>query len=308
METDTTSIVTCRACGSWNVGFLCSIPNDHSKTALLHNYHCRDCGTVFVGNSITPDELGEAYGGLDYDRYYAEIAVENEAKMATAVRHLDGLVAKDAAIIDVGTGNGMFVRVLDENGYTDVSAHEIEGSDLTAIKDTARRIFQDFDYSSIPAERFDVVTLLDVVEHVPDPQVLFDACSRILRPGGLVYFHTPVVTRTDRVMHKLLGMPGAKKIGTKWQRGRTSIFHLQNYTPAALSLLLERSGFADPKIEVLNELSWPVRAYIDIYMVEKQGLPRGLAPIAATLAYPFLATKLFNANKAIVSARKAQTY
>jgi hypothetical protein len=129
-------------------------------------------------------------------------------------------------------------------------------------------------------------------------------CHRILKPGGVIYFHTPVVTRTDRLMHVLQKLPVVRKIGTMWQTGRTSIFHLQNYTPQSLLLLLQNAGFGDIQIEVRNELSWPLAFYIRIYLLKKMRLPGSLAPLLAPLLRPLLATDIFNANKAIVHAIK----
>ena len=189
-------------------------------------------------------------------------------------------------------------------GFSDVSAHEIEGCDLSRITDKASRIYQDFDYRSIPSDTFDAVTLLDVVEHVMDPQYLMTMCARILKDDGVIYFHTPVVTRTDRFMHFLQKVPVLKKVGTAWQRGRTNIFHLENYTPKALRQLLEKAGFGDITIETKNELSWPVSRYVGVYVLDKHGLPRFLAPVLTPILYPLLATNLLNANKAIVRARK----
>jgi len=107
------------------------------------------------------------------------------------------------------------------------------------------------------------------------------------------------------MMHFLQKLPVLKKVGTIWQRGRTSIFHLENYTPESLTLLLEDAGFCDIAIEVKNELSWPVTKYIRTYFLEKHGLPGFVAPVFFPIFYPFLATDAFNANKAIVSAKKS---
>jgi SAM-dependent methyltransferase len=304
MENTGQKAIPCRVCLSQNTEYLCTTHNEHSKTSNLDHYRCRDCGTVYVGNDIDTAELGAAYGSLDSTRYYAEIEAENRKKMATAIADMDELVSKNDSIIDLGTGNGMFVEMLHEHGFENISAHEIKGSDLSAIEGLARHIYQDFDYSGIPPNAFDAVTLLDVVEHVPDPGYLFRACARILKPGGVIYFHTPAVTKTDRFMHFVQKVPGIRKAGEIWQRGRTSVFHLQNYTPGSLTQLLEKAGFAGIEIKVRNELSWPVSSYVKIYLLEKQGLPGSLAPFIAPFAYPFLSTDLFNSNKAIVTARK----
>jgi len=257
-----------------------------------------------VSNRFTSDELSQAYSGLDSSGYYADIEKENHAKMALAIANLREVVKPNESIIDIGTGNGMFVSMLHNDGFRSLSAHEIDGADLSAIAKIAC-VYQDHDYSSIPSNSFDAATLLDVVEHVPVPAHLIGACSRILKKKGVIYFHTPVVTRTDRFMHAIQRVPGVGKAGTLWQRGRTSVFHLQNYTPKAIRLLLGQSGFTDITIHIENELSWPVRKYVEIYLLEKLGLPSGLGPLIAPLAYPFLATDFFNSNKAIVTARKA---
>ena len=294
----------CRVCGSNAVVFLCETQNEHSSTTVIRNYRCSECGSVFVANDITIDELGQAYSTLDSTFYYADIETENREKMVTAIKHLSKIISKDDSVIDIGTGNGMFVAMLIESGFTKVSAHEIDGVDLSKIKNVTTRLYQDHDYSSIPSSEFDAATLLDVVEHVPSPAFLIGTCSRILKKDGVIYFHTPIVTRTDRVMHFAQKIPGLQKMGIMWQRGRTSIFHLQNYTVGALNKLLTDAGFGSIEIEVRNELSWPVRKYVEIYMLDKLSLPRSLSIFITPFAYPFLSTDLFNANKAIVKARK----
>jgi hypothetical protein len=142
------------------------------------------------------------------------------------------------------------------------------------------------------------------MEHVPDPHKVAKAVFRILKPGGIMYFHTPCVTFTDRLMHALQRVPGIGKVGRVWQRGRTSLFHLQNYTRSSLEKILEQSGYAENSITRINELSWPVRRYIRVYLCEKQGLPTFFSYLATPLMYPLLATSFLNANKAIVFAKK----
>lgn len=271
---------------------------------MLRHYRCTECGLVFVGNRVDAEELGIAYSTLNTKKYYEEIENENKKKMITAITHFLKLTPKSSSIIDIGTGNGLFVELLHKAGFTNVSAHEIPGSDMSRIKNIARNIYQDFDYNSILSGGFEIVTLFDVVEHVIDPQHLIKTCYRILKRNGTVYLHTPVVTELDRMMHFVQKLPILKKIGSIWQRGRTSIFHLENYTPKSLTLLLDKAGFGDIKIKVKNELSWPVKKYIRTYLLEKQGLPGSIAPFLYPILYPILANSFLNANKAIVSARK----
>jgi 2-polyprenyl-3-methyl-5-hydroxy-6-metoxy-1,4-benzoquinol methylase len=252
------------------------------------------------------DELAAAYSSLALKGYYEDIESEARKKMALAITHLRELIPHSARIIDIGTGNGLFVELLNMAGFTNLSAHEIPGSDISRIKDIACHIYQDFNYRSVPFSYFDSITLLDALEHVINPKFLVKMCHKILKVGGVLYLHTPVVTKIDRMMHFIQKLPFLKKIGSIWQRGRTSIFHLEIYTPKALRILLEEAGFGDIKIQLKNELSWPVTKYIRVYLLEKQGLPGFIAPIFYPVLYPFLATDLLNPNKAIVSARKVK--
>jgi 2-polyprenyl-3-methyl-5-hydroxy-6-metoxy-1,4-benzoquinol methylase len=294
----------CRVCSSGNTTFICNTPNGHSATELISTFRCNNCGLVFVGNEFFDEELSIAYGSLDSGEYYDEIAKENREKMASAIVNLRKVADPESKIIDIGTGNGEFLRVLHEAGFAHVSGHEIPGEDLTGVIDLADSVFQDQDYSSIPSSSFDVVTLLDVVEHVRDPQYLIGQCFRILKPGGHIYFHTPVVTRTDRLMHRLARMPVTSKIARTWLRGRTSIFHLQNYSDRSLRLLLEKAGFVLKEVEIKNELSWPVGRYVRIYLVDRFDLPRVAGKLLTPFAYALIATNFFNANKSIVLAKK----
>ena len=149
--------------------------------------------------------------------------------------------------------------------------------------------------------------MLDVLEHVPVPQYLIVSMSRILRENGIIYFHTPVVTKVDIFMYYLLKFPLLKKAGLICQRGRTSIFHLENYTKKSIYILLEKAGFKQINIIFKNELSFPVKRYIEIYLFEKNILSKKLkflSPIITFMIFPFLASKFFNSNKAIVIAQK----
>ena len=246
-----------------------------------------------------------AYQSVNWTAYYEETQSEVLHKMASSMADLEKFgILRDAAILDIGTGNGAFPALLHEAGFVNVACHEIPGAEVPMSKKYDIPVFHDFDYSSVPMDQFNVVTLLDVVEHVVSPHSLFIECNRILKKSGLVYFHTPIVTKMDRVMHRFHSLPFLSKIGILWQKGRTSIYHLQNYTPKSLEYALRRNGFEIITIEVRNELSWPVTRYVRVYFCDKLGLPSWMASIFMPLFWPLLATNFFNANKAIVTARK----
>jgi 2-polyprenyl-3-methyl-5-hydroxy-6-metoxy-1,4-benzoquinol methylase len=297
----------CKICGGPGK-FICTTPNEHGAVKEIQNYRCLKCGLVFVANVLTDDQLNDAYSTLDSASYYSEIKKENAAKIESACLSLKGLTkgSPSMRILDIGCGNGQFLQELRDQGYESLAGHEIPGADLRHLELMDIKVYRDMDWSSVPSNAFDVITMLDVAEHVRRPVELFHQCFRMLRIGGYLYFHSPVVTKFDRMMHCVAGLPVIGKLGRIWQRGRTSIFHLQNYTDNSFLLALSRVGFAEIQIRKRNELSWPVRRYVRVYFCEKQHLPLGLAPILAPLFYPLLATDFFNSNKGIVTARKLE--
>lgn len=103
---------SCRVCHSHNIVYLYHTYNEHSKTTTLMHYRCKKCGSVFIGNDIDSEELSIAYSTLDSKKYYEEIESENRKKMTDAIENLKELISKNDSIIDIGTGNGLFVELL----------------------------------------------------------------------------------------------------------------------------------------------------------------------------------------------------
>ncbi len=102
-----------------------------------------------------------------------------------------------ARVVDVGCGGGILTETLAKAGANVVG---IDQSDLTleVARQHARQGGLDIDYRlqtveelvALEAGSYDVVTCLELLEHVPDPAAVIDACARLLKPGGHVVFST----------------------------------------------------------------------------------------------------------------------
>lgn len=100
-------------------------------------------------------------------------------------------------IIDVGCGGGLLSEGMAERGA------QVTGIDMGEAPLTVARLHQhesgvQVDYQRITAEsmaaehpgEFDTVTCLEMLEHVPDPASVIQACADLVKPGGDVFFST----------------------------------------------------------------------------------------------------------------------
>jgi 2-polyprenyl-6-hydroxyphenyl methylase/3-demethylubiquinone-9 3-methyltransferase len=100
-------------------------------------------------------------------------------------------------VLDVGCGGGILAESLAHRG-ADVTGIDMGEAPLSVARLHALETGVQLDYRHITAEDlaqespavFDIVTCLEMLEHVPDPSSVVAACSQLVKPGGDVYFST----------------------------------------------------------------------------------------------------------------------
>jgi 2-polyprenyl-6-hydroxyphenyl methylase/3-demethylubiquinone-9 3-methyltransferase len=101
------------------------------------------------------------------------------------------------ALLDVGCGGGILTEAMAQRGAQvtgiDMGEAPLSVAQLHALESGVqvnyRRITAEALAAEIPAQ-FDVVTCLEMLEHVPDPGSVVAACAQLVKPGGDVYFST----------------------------------------------------------------------------------------------------------------------
>ena len=100
-------------------------------------------------------------------------------------------------ILDIGCGGGILAEALANHG-ANVTAIDLAEASLSVAKIHLLESKLDIDYRFTSAEelagefpqRFDIVTCLEMLEHVPDPASIVNACFKLVKPGGFVFFST----------------------------------------------------------------------------------------------------------------------
>lgn len=125
-------------------------------------------------------------------------------------------------IVDVGCGGGILSEGLAARG-AQVTGIDMAGNALAIAKLHLLETNLTVDYQQATAEEFaarhpgafDVVTCMELLEHVPDPASTVAACARLVRPGGHVFFST--LNRTPRAW--LFAVVGAEYVLRLLPRG-----------------------------------------------------------------------------------------
>ena len=100
-------------------------------------------------------------------------------------------------VVDVGCGGGILAEALAHRG-AEVTGIDMGEAPLAVARLHALETGAQVDYRCITAEdlaeqaagSYDIVTCLEMLEHVPDPSSVVSACAKLVKPGGDVYFST----------------------------------------------------------------------------------------------------------------------
>jgi len=166
-------------------------------------------------------------------------------------------------VLDVGTGRGELVRVALEKGATEAvgvdyspAAIELANRTLTAAGNPAGASVVLADARRIPVEdgRFDLVTMLDVVEHLIPEELerSLEEARRALRPGGRVFIHTAPSALIYEVTYRAQRLLRPDR--WRWPADPRNEFerrlHVNEQRPGALRRALRRAGFRNVKVRL----------------------------------------------------------
>ncbi|WP_054179256.1 bifunctional 2-polyprenyl-6-hydroxyphenol methylase/3-demethylubiquinol 3-O-methyltransferase UbiG [Trabulsiella odontotermitis] len=119
----------------------------------------------------------------------------NPLRLGYIAERAGGLFGKK--VLDVGCGGGILTESMAREGATATGLdmgfeplqvarlHALEtGIDVEYVQETVE------EHAAKHAQQYDVVTCMEMLEHVPDPQSVVRACAQLVKPGGHVFFST----------------------------------------------------------------------------------------------------------------------
>jgi 2-polyprenyl-6-hydroxyphenyl methylase / 3-demethylubiquinone-9 3-methyltransferase len=137
---------------------------------------------------------------------------------------IDGLTPLNGLrVLDVGCGGGILADSMARKGAAvlgiDLASKALKVAQLHALEAQTQGIeYREISAETLAAEqpgRFDVVTCMEMLEHVPDPSSVVKACAALVKPGGYVFFST--INRNAKAF--LLAIVGAEYVLNMLPRG-----------------------------------------------------------------------------------------
>jgi SAM-dependent methyltransferase len=179
-----------------------------------------------------------------------------------SIRHLPAPTGPDAALLDVGCGNGLFVAIARSLGFRaiglDPDAKAVEAGRRNGL-DIREGLLPD---ESLRERGLEHVTMSHVLEHLHSPREAVAQCHDMLKPGGRIWISQPN-----------LAAIGLQTFGENW-RGLEAPRHLSLYDFDSLSRLLAAAGFEDISLLPAEEAAL-------FYFRQSDAMRRGLDPYAA---------------------------
>jgi len=217
---------SCPACGSrtawWDVG----------HNTLLGR--CPSCGHIVRDLRYSSGPVrGHAWGGS---------AAFDKVRIALTMQRMRPLLPSGARarILELGFGRGLMLRRFLDAGH---EVHGIEAGMLDVdvdplVRERATLHFGRAEQIDLPRNHFDLVYGVHVIEHLSDPQRVFDKLAMALVPGGRFYFVTPNAESM-----------GLEIFGDAWWNLEDPT-HLNFFSGRSLTKMLETAGFHDVRVEI----------------------------------------------------------
>lgn len=202
--------------------------------AARHMRRCGGCGLLAPVQPPVSRDLVDWYEKEYWKHYRQEqMGMGRDNIYRHVLAWLSRLLPGRVTVLDIGCGGGRFLSLCQAKGWKAIGVEPSRDAAVHARRRGLEVHSQAWPVLAIADESVDVVTFINVLDHLPDPFEALDEAFRVLKPNGLLYIRVPNAP-LHAWMKRALAPAGLDKV---------AVLHLYGFGRRSLSLLLPRFGF-----------------------------------------------------------------
>lgn len=228
----------------------CPVCQSKNNNHIFHKsassyYQCNECSMVFLNPILNEKSIIEYYKNLNTDQggivsnesaFYTEIYTKG---LNSIQMHNNG----GKEILDIGCSTGFFLDICKKNGFS-TTGIELGIDEANVAKKKGHNILTNTIQEIDDNKKYDVITMWDVFEHIPNGAEYFNLLKNFLKPDGVLFMQ----------------IPNSDSIAAKCLREKCRMFdgleHTNLYNPKSIELLASNCDFNIVNIEsVISEIS-----------------------------------------------------
>jgi len=190
---------------------------------------CNNCSLAYVNPRLKAEKIISGYTQGSDDAFVSQIKGRESTSLA-GIKYIEKF-SRPGKILDIGTAGGTFLAIAKKRGW---QVYGVEPNKW--LCDFAQKHYGIYiqpgtiDNLNYPDGHFDVISLWDVLEHVPNPTEVLQKCHRLLKPGGYLY----------------LNYPDYNSYASRVMKGRWIFLlsvHIYYFTRSTIAKMLEKTGY-----------------------------------------------------------------
>lgn len=233
-------VVPCPICGDGGQTPHLTLPDlAYGTKGRFHYVHCAHCGHLYQSPRPGSGVIGDYYPP-SYEPFRKAIEEQTTFPPLRWLKHIQlrtrclqiARLRSGGRLLDVGCSTGLFLNEMRRYGQWELCGVEPDAGAAQYARDRfGLDVYRgQLETTPWPAASFDVVTLWDVLEHLPDPAVALGRIRALLAPGGRLVFSVP---NGDSIDARCFG---------PWWTGIDPPRHFSVFRKRDISMLLDASG------------------------------------------------------------------